>query len=125
MPIGGKPQTEEILCRGVEPVKIPDPGDAGTIEVSHPGYCELSSGAGGETRTLPDPVYRGQIIDFTMVVDGGTGDIVVTADSPLNQTGNTIITFTDVGEHTRVIGFYNPIDGWEWRQVCNDGAGLS
>ncbi len=123
MPIGGKPQTEEILCRGIEPVKIPDPGDAGTIEISHPGFCELTT-AGAETRTLPDPVFKGQIIDFTFIVDD-TGDCVVTADSPINQTANTIMTFADIGDHLRLIGFYNATDGWEWRAVANDGVALS
>ena len=33
MPIGGNPQLEEINARGVEPVLIPDPGDAGAIDV--------------------------------------------------------------------------------------------
>jgi hypothetical protein len=122
MPIGGTPQVEEINARGVEPVKIPDPGDAGAIDVSHSGYCELTT-AGAETRTIADPVYRGQVIDLVFVSDGG--DCVVTAASPLNQTGNTIITFTDIGEHTRMVGFYNATDGWEWRQICNDGAALS
>ncbi len=122
MPIGGKPQTEEILCRGIEPVKIPDPGDAGAIEVSHPGFCELTTG-GAETRTLADPAFRGEIIDLYCFYDGGNN--VVTAASPINQSANTIMTFTDVGEHIRLIGFYNATDGWEWRVVANDGVGLS
>ncbi len=121
MPIGGKPQTEEILCRGIEPVKIPDPGDTGTIEVSHPGYCELTT-AGSETRSLPDPSFKGQIIDFTMIVD--VNDCVITAVSPINQTANTTMTFADIGDHLRLIGFYNATDGWEWRAVANDGVAL-
>ena len=122
-PIGGKPQTEEILCRGVGPVQIPDPGNGGTIEVSHPGYCDLTT-AGSETRTLPDPTFKGQIIDFTFTVDA-TGDCVITADSDLNQNSDNIMTFADIGDHVRLIGFYNPTDGWEWRIVANDGAALT
>ena len=122
MPIGGKPQTEEILCRGIEPVKIPDPGDSGTFEVSHPGYCELTT-AGAETRTLPDPAFRGEIIDFTFVAD--VSDCVITASSPINQAAQTIMTFADIGDHLRLIGYYNATDGWEWRVVANDGVALS
>ncbi len=121
-PIGGQPQTEEILCRGIEPVKIPDPGDTNTIETSHPGYCELTT-AGSETRTLGDPTFKGQIIDLVMIVD--VNDCVVTGTSPLNQTGNTILTFADIGDHVRLVGFYNATDGWEWRIVANDGAAAS
>lgn len=119
----GRPPRENILALGVEPRQIDDPGDAGTISTNQPGYVLLVTDGGAETRTLGDPTYIGQIMDLFFYTDGG--DCVVTASSPLNQTGNTIITFTDVGEHTRIIGHYNPTDGWEWRQVCNDGAGLS
>lgn len=120
--IGGRPQLERIHALGVEPDIIPDPGNAGTIDVSHSGYCELTS-AGAETRTLPDPTFRGQILDLVFVSDGG--DCVVTASSPVNQTGNNTITFTDVGEHTRLVGSYNATDGWEWKTVVNDGAALT
>jgi hypothetical protein len=114
MTIGGTPQVEEISARGVEPVIIPDPGDAGTIDVSHWGYCELTTG-GAETRTLPDPVYRGQEITFVFLFDGG--NCVITADSPINQAGNTILTFTDVGESVTLMGHWNATDGWEWVAV--------
>ena len=122
MPIGGKPQTEEILSRGVEPYKIPDPGDAGAVQVNQPGFCELTT-AGAETRTMADPVFRGQIIDYTFIVD--VNDCVITAASPINQSANTIMTFADIGDHIRLIGFYNATDGWEWRVVANDGVALS
>ncbi|KKL18423.1 hypothetical protein LCGC14_2475640 [marine sediment metagenome] len=122
MAIGGNPQVEEINARGIEPVKIPDPGDAGTVEVSHPGFCELTT-AGAETRTLPDPAFRGQIIDFTFIVD--VSDCVITASSPINQSANTQMTFADIGDHLRLIGFWNATDGWEWRVVANDGVSLA
>lgn len=121
--LGGKPQVEDIYALGVAPEIIPDPGDAGTIDVSRSGYCELSSGGGGETRTLPDPTFRGQVIDLVFVVDGS--DIVITSDSPINQTGNTSLTFADVGDHLRLMGAYNATDGWEWKVVCNDGVALA
>ena len=121
-PIGGNPQVEEINARGVEPVSIPDPGASGAIDVSHSGYVELVSG-GAETRTMADPVFKGQVIDLTFITDGG--DCVVTTASPVNQTGNNTVTFADIGDHQRLVGFWNSNDGWEWREIANDGAGLT
>jgi len=118
----GRPQREGIHALGVEPRQIDDPGYAGTIPGNQSGYVELTSG-GAETRTLADPQFRGQILDLVFVSDGG--DCVVTASSPLNQTGNTVMTFADIGDHVRIVGFNNATDGWEWRQVANDGAALS
>lgn len=120
--LGGKRQVEDIYAVAVAPEIIPDPGNAGAIEVNRSGYCELTS-AGAETRTLADPTFRGQILDLVFVSDGG--DCVVTAASPVNQTGNNTITFTDVGEHTRLVGAYNATDGWEWKTIVNDGAALT
>ena len=123
MPLGGNPQVEEINARGVEPVIIPDPGDAGTIDVSHSGYCELTTAA-AETRILPDPTFRGQEITFVMIVD--VGNCVITANSPINQAGNTIFTFTDIGESVTVMGHWNATDGWEWVAVSLlNGAAVS
>ncbi len=117
MAIGGRPQVEEINARGVEPVIIPDPGDAGAIDVSHSGFCELSTDA-AETRTLADPTFRGQQIDFVMVKD--TGDCVITSASPVNQSGHTTLTFSAIGGFLRLVGKYNATDGWEWQEVFED-----
>ena len=117
MPIGGNPQVEEINARGVEPVIIPDPGDAGAIDVSHSGICEITTTA-AQTRTLADPMFRGQQIDIVMVVDGG--DCVITAASPVNQTGHTTITLSAVGGFIRLVGKYNATDGWEWQEIMED-----
>jgi hypothetical protein len=118
----GKPPTERIYSLGVEPRLIPDPGNGGAIDTLQDGYCEITS-TGVETRTLSDPQRKGQIIDIVFITDGGT--VTITAASPLNQAGNTVITLTDVGEHTRLMGAWNATDGWEWRQIANDGAALS
>ena len=122
MPVGGRPQLEDINALGVEPVKIPDPGNAGAIDTSHSGYCELVTAA-AETRTLADPAYRGEIIDFVFITDAG--DCVITSSSPINQAGNNTLTFSDIGEHIRLVGYYNATDGWEWRVIANDGVVLS
>ena len=114
---GGNPPVEEINARGVEPVVIRDPGDAGTIDVSRSGILELTSAA-AETRTLPDPVFRGQEIAIYMVVDGG--DITITASSPVNQTGHTSIVASAVGGFILLRGKYNATDGWEWQEIMED-----
>lgn len=117
MAITGNPQVEEINARGVEPTIIPDPGDGGTFDVSRPGIIEVTT-AGAETRTLPDPVFRGQQIDIVMVADGG--DCVITASSPVNQTGHTTITLSAIGGFIRLVGKYNATDGWEWQEIMED-----
>ena len=122
MAITGNPQVEEINSRGVEPVSIPDPGDALTFDVSRPGYIDITTAA-AETRTLADPVFIGQILDLFFIVDAG--DVTITASSPVNQAGNTSIVGADVGDHIRFVGHYNATDGWEWRVVANDGFALS
>ncbi len=121
MVVGGRPQRERIHSLGVEPDRIPDPGNAGTIEVARSGYVELVSTGAAETRTLPDPTFKGQILDLVFITDGG--DCVVTTSSPINQTGNNTITFDDVGEHIRLVGFWNSTDGWEWRDLITIGGG--
>ena len=115
--LGGRPQLEEIYSRGVEPDIIPDPGNGGTIDTSRSGICELTS-AGAETRTLPDPTFRGQQIDLVAVAVGG--NITITAASPVNQTGHTTITASAVGGFIRLVGKYNATDGWEWQEVVED-----
>lgn len=122
MAIGGRPQLEDIYALGVEPQIIRDPGASGVIDVSRSGYLEITT-AGAETRSLPDPTFRGQVLDIVFIVDGG--DCVITGTSPVNQTGNNTITFTDVGEHTRLVGAYNATDGYEWKTIANDGAALT
>ena len=117
MALSGNPQVEDINARGVEPVVIADPGNGGTFDVSRPGIIEVTTAA-AETRTLPDPTFRGQQLDIVMVVDGG--DCVITASSPVNQTGHTTITLSAIGGFIRLVGKYNAIDGWEWQEIMED-----
>jgi hypothetical protein len=92
----GRPIREGIYSLGVEPRQIPDPGDAGAIQINQIGYVRLVT-TGAETRTLADPSFIGQVMDLFFDTDGG--DCVITAASPINQNGDTIMTFSDVGEH--------------------------
>ena len=117
-----KVQRESIYALGVEPRSIRDPGSAGTIDTTETGYVELTSG-GAEARTLPDPQFKGQTIDLVFISDGG--DLTITSSSPVNQAGNTTLVAADIGDHLRLVGFFNATDDWEWRVVANDGWALS
>ncbi len=107
-------QRELIHALAVEPKEIADPGASGAIPIQHSGYVNLVSAA-GETRTLADPVFIGQVIDLVFITDGG--DVTITVASPIDQTGNNTLVFSNVGEHIRLVGFYNGTDGWEWRSL--------
>ena len=117
VPAAGRLQVEDIASREVRPTIIPDPGNGGTFDVSRSGIIELTSG-GAETRTLPDPTFRGQQLDIYMIADGG--DITITAASPVNQTGHTTITASAIGGFIRLVGKYNATDGWEWQEIVED-----
>ena len=120
--MGGRPQRERIYALGVEPDIIADPGSGGAIDTSRSGIVEITT-AGAEARTLADPTFRGQRLTIVMVADGG--DATITASSPINQAGNTIITMGDVGDFWEGVGKYNATDGWEWHTVDSEGSSLS
>jgi hypothetical protein len=113
---------EQIYAAGVEPRSIADPGDTNTLDTEESGYVEFVTG-GAETRTLADPAFIGQILDLFFRTDGG--DLTITASSQVNQATNTSLVAQDVGDHLRLVGHYNPTDGWEWRVLANDGWTLS
>jgi hypothetical protein len=115
-------QVEEIDVRGVEPLVHADPGNAGAIVPWGAVIVEITT-AGAETRTLADPQFKGQELTLVLVV--AVGACVITAASPVNQTGNNTITLTNVGDFIVLTGKYNATDGWEWQVVQADGAALS
>lgn len=109
------------LGSGLVANEITDPGDAGAIPVTRSGSCALTSAA-GETRTVADPSFAGQQLNISFDTDGG--DIAITFASAINQTGNTVATCADAGDHLLVIGV--EIGGAaKWRIVANDGFALS
>ncbi len=101
---------------------IADPGDGNAIPVTQSGTCNMTSG-GSETRTLAAPTFAGQQIALTHTVDGGA--IAVTASATVNQTGNTIMTFTEVDDAILLYGILIGASTYEWRVNANDGAVLS
>lgn len=103
--------------------EIDDPGDGEAIPVTASGTTMLESGASGETRTLADPTFLGQELTLTMLTDGG-GDIVLTAASPVNQTGNNTLTFAAVRDTIKLVAI-EAAAGLEWQVAFNDGVALS
>jgi len=80
------------------PGRVPDPGDAGTIEFKLWGQiCSIVTGASGETRTLAQPVRPGIIGTVALDTDGG-GDLTLTVTGGFNQPGHTTITLADAGD---------------------------
>lgn len=122
MTIGGRPQLEDIYALGVEPVEIPDPGNAGAIDVSRSGYMLLVSAA-AETRTLARPLFFGQELQLMCKTDGG--DNVITVTGTINATGNNTITINDVGDYVLLRASIGAAAVFQWRVVVNDGASLS
>lgn len=101
---------------------IPDPGAGGTIKSDRQfAVCELTTVA-AEARTLADPEFPGQRLSLVLRVDGG--DATVTADSPINQTGNNTIVAGDAGDSIHLVGIRDG-DDLEWRVLMNDGTALS
>lgn len=105
--------------------ELPDPGDGAEIAVAQWAHIAMTTGASGETNTLADPVKSGQRLALTLLVDGG-GDRVITADSAINQTGNTIMTFGAAADSCILESFMVAASGtYKWRVVYNDGVALS
>lgn len=106
---------------------IPDPGNAGEIGEKinrSPAVCEITTTASGETRTLADPTVVGQTLSLTLIADGG-GNIDVTAASAVNQTGNTVMRFNDIGDYIKLEGIRDAPASYEWRVVANDDVTLA
>jgi hypothetical protein len=118
----GAPAVHPHYDLGVEPRQLADPGLAGRIAPTSSAYVLLTS-VMAETRTLSDPLYAGQELDLFFETD--IGDVVITADSAINQAGNTIMTFADGGDHIRLLGARDGTAGAAWRVVANDGVALS
>lgn len=122
--MGGRPAAIPRYVVGVEPPALADPGDGGHLAPASAAFVRLvSRHAGkGETRTLGDPLFVGQ--EFDLYFEEDRGDIVITASSPVNQSGNTVLTLQDAGDHLQLVGGRDGAGGFEWRVVCNDGVGL-
>ncbi len=97
---------------------IDDPGAAGAIPVTRSGYCALVT-TGADTRTLADASFPGQVITLSLMTDGG--DCVITAASPVDQLGNTILTLGDAGDSVSLVAVQDGAD-IEWRILAAHGV---
>jgi hypothetical protein len=121
MPVGNRPQLEEISARALEPVAIADPGNGGAIPVNRSGYVLIET-TGAETRTLAIPTFIGQELMLNMKTDGG--DCVVTVAAAMNAAGNTTITLDDVRDCIILRGRMGAAAALFWMPVVNDGCSL-
>jgi len=119
----GSPHTTN--ARGAESnlLTVKDPGASGSISVGErvTSYVGMVTAA-AEARTLKDPSHAGQTLTLCLRTDGG--DATVTADSQVNQAGNTIMTFADAGDVLYLVGVKEGTS-LEWRIIGNDGISLS
>ena len=100
-----------------------DPGNGEALVVDRDrGMVELVTAA-AETRTLEDPTKSGVMLTLTMKVDGG--NCVITADTALNQAGNTIMTFADAADTILLVSIPDGTSGYKWKILGNDGVALS
>ena len=103
--------------------EIADPGDGGRITANEGiQVCNMVS-AGAETRLLSDPTHQLQQLTLVMKTDGG--DIVITADSGVNASGHTAITFNDAGDTLFLQGIKMADGTFEWRISGNQGVGTA
>lgn len=102
-----------------------DPGDGGSIQADRDhGLVLLESGSSGETRTLKDPLKAGIMLSICLETDGG-GNVVVTAETAINQTGNNTITLADAFDTILLLSIPDGSGGYKWKILGNDGAALS
>jgi hypothetical protein len=102
---------------------IADPGDGAAIPVTSSGFCAMTSGGAGETRSIAIPAFRGEQIDLICDTHGG-GNIVVTASQVINQAGNTVMTFGAAADACSLRAM-TVAGALRWRVVYNDGVALS
>lgn len=100
-------------------VLIPDPGDAGTIDVSNSGVLLMTT-AGVETRDLPPPTFLGQKIDLILDVSAGPVTVSLTAGS-FDDGTNTDLVWSSPPEACRI---YAVQAGGvlAWRVLLGDAA---
>ena len=105
--------------------QIVDPRDGGVINIDRsPAYIDFVTGASGETRALKDPGGGGLILVLNLQTDGG-GDCTVTADSTINQAGNTILVFGDANDSVLLYSIRDGSGTFAWRVANADGLSPS
>jgi len=105
------------------PYEIDDPGSGAKIVVDRWGmHVPLDIDAAAEANTLVDPVRAGQrVCIFAAEVAGGASR-VVTAQSAINASGSTYMTFDAVDELAILESFPVASGSYEWRVVVESGV---
>lgn len=105
---------------------VADPGTGVAIPVTSSADIQIVTGGAGETNTLADPpaALLGGFLHLRMLTDGG-GDRVITAASPVNATGNTILTFAEAGDDILLQAGRDAAGAYRWVVAQNDGVALS
>jgi len=99
---------------------ITDPGDAGAIDNTSIGTCRLVT-SGAETRTLAAPTAIGPEVFLVMETDGG--DCVVTVGgSGYDESGNSTLTFSAVGQCALLKAATESTGTFCWRLISYDGV---
>lgn len=97
--------------------------DAAAIPANTSAQYQIATAA-AETNTLDIPAAAGIEISLYCTVHA-VGDRVVTVASPINQAGNTIMTFGAVGDWIDLISIVTTGGALAWRVRSNDGVALS
>jgi hypothetical protein len=109
------------------PYEILDPGDGNAIIVdrwnNHIPMVIAASTA--ETGTLQDPVAAGQRVALIAKDVGAAGARAITADSPVNAGGDTVLTFNADYDFILLESFPVAVGGYEWRIIVNESVALS
>jgi len=105
------------------PYEVADPGSGNKIAVDRWGmHVPLDIDAASETNTLVDPVHAGQNVRiFAAAVEAGASRIV-TAESSINASGSTYMTFDAVDELAILESFPVGSATYEWRVVVESGV---
>lgn len=95
---------------------------ATAIPVTHSGSFPITQN-GAETNTLAIPTFLGQTLSIFVDTDT-SGARVITSAQRINQTGNTVMTLTEVGDFIKLEAI--TIGGaLRWQVIANDGVALS
>lgn len=109
--------------------EILDPGTGNAIK-NDPGhgdaYLPLTVGSGVETRTLAAPDGASLVLCMCLRTDGG-GTIAVTVGAPtaFDASGNTILTFGELGDYCELRSIETAVGTFVWRLRSNVGMALS
>lgn len=106
------------LYRG--PKVINDPGNGGIIRADADlQICEMTLGAGSETRTLANPTKPGIRFVVRLKTDGG-GTLVLTAAAGLNVALETQATFADASDFLSLISVTISAGSYRWEVLSGN-----